>query len=48
VEEKEPVNIFPPRTGHTPDGYVHFTFDDDEWFNLSNEDDPVSYKDAFS
>jgi len=47
-EEKEPVNIFSLGTGHTPDGYVHFTFDDDEWCNLSNEDDPVSYKYAFS
>ena len=48
VEEKEPVNIFLPGTGHTPDGYVHFTFNDNESCNLSNEDDPVSYKDAFS
>src|SRR5882724_735167 len=42
VEEKEPVNVSLPDTGHTPDGYVHFTFNDDEWCNLSNEDDPVS------
>ena len=47
AEEKEPVNISPLDTGLTPDGYVHFTFNDDEWCNLSNEDDPVSYKDAF-
>src|SRR5882672_8589745 len=33
---------------HTPEGYVHFTFDDKEWCNLSNEDDPILYRDAFS
>src|SRR5882672_5347837 len=33
---------------HTPDGFVHFTFDDEEWCNLSNEHDPISYKDIFS
>src|SRR5882724_4277209 len=48
VEEKEPVNISPPGTEHTPDGYMHFIFNDNEWCNLSNEGDPVSYKDAFS
>src|SRR5882724_12212328 len=48
VEEKEPVNIPLSDTGHTPDGYVHFTFNNDKWCNLSNEDDPVSYNDAFS
>jgi len=31
-----------------PDTYVHFTFDEEEWSNLSNEADPVSYWDAFS
>jgi len=48
VKEKEPVNIFPPGTGHTPDEYMYFTFDDNKWCNLSNEDDPVSYKNTFS
>src|SRR5467141_2230565 len=33
---------------HTPEGYVHFTFNDKEWCNLSNEDNPISYRDAFS
>src|SRR5882724_807392 len=46
AEEKEPGNFFPP--ADTPDGYVHFTFDDNEWCNLSNEHDPVSYRNAFS
>ena len=31
-----------------PDTYVHFTFDEEEWSNLSNEADPMSYLDAFS
>jgi len=48
AEEKEPVNVSLLCTGHTHDGYMHFTFNDNEWCNLSNEDDPVSYKDAFS
>jgi len=26
---------------HTPEGYVHFTFDDKEWCNLSNKDEPI-------
>jgi len=46
---KDPENIpLPTDAGCTPDGYVHFTFDDNKWCNLSNEDNPVSYKDAFS
>ena len=32
----------------TPEGYVHFSFNNDEWCNLGNEDDPISYRDAFS
>jgi len=27
---------------------VHFTFDDNKWCNLSNEHNPVFYRDAFS
>ena len=38
--------------GHTqtdiPEGYIHFTFNENEWCNLSNEDDPILYRDAFS
>src|SRR5882724_1569004 len=34
AEEKEPVNVSLPGTGHTPEGYVHFTFNDDKWCNL--------------
>jgi len=29
VEEKEPVNISLPDTGHTSDGYVYSTFNDE-------------------
>ena len=32
----------------TPEGYVHFSFNNNEWCNLGNEDDPISYRDAFS
>ena len=32
----------------TPEGCIHFVFGETEWANLSNEEDPVSYKDAFS
>ena len=32
----------------TPEGYKHFSFNNDEWCNLGNEDDPISYRDAFS
>ena len=32
----------------TLEEYIHFSFNDDEWCNLSNEDDPISYRDAFS
>ena len=32
----------------TLEGYTHFTFDDNEWCNLCNEDDPNSYRDTFS
>ena len=38
--------------GHTQtdvlEGYIHFTFNENEWCNLSNKDDPISYRDAFS
>ena len=27
---------------------MHFIFDSNEWCNLSNENNPVSYRDAFS
>ena len=30
------------------EGYIHFTFDENEWCNLSNKDDPISYRDTFS
>ena len=32
----------------SPEGYIHFTFDENEWCNLSNEDDPILYRDTFS
>ena len=32
----------------TPEGYIHFSFNNYEWCNLRNEDDPISYRDAFS
>ena len=31
----------------TPEGYVHFSFNNNEWCNLGNEDNPISYRDAF-
>ena len=31
-----------------PEGYIHFSFNNDEWCNLGNKDDPISYRDAFS
>ena len=30
------------------EGYIHFTFNNNKWCNLSNEDDPILYRDAFS
>src|SRR5882672_6768893 len=32
---------------HMPEEYVHFTYDDKEWCNLNDEDDAISYRDAF-
>ena len=31
-----------------PEGYIHFSFNNNEWCNLGNKDDPISYRDAFS
>ena len=31
-----------------PEGYVHFSFNNNEWCNLRNKVNPISYRDAFS